>query len=68
MKTVTLHSMLLEIGTWIPTPTEQLEQAKESGITTKNNPRLKSLVSEWRNGYYDECPESIHQSLQNLIP
>ena len=68
ISTVTLHSMLLEMGTWIPTSAQKLEKARESGITTRNNQRLKSLVSAWTRGDYDECPESLHQSLVNLIP
>lgn len=64
----TLHSMLLEMGTWWSSTPDELKRAKESGITTKNNKNLKSLVTAWQNGDYDECPEILHQELINLIP
>jgi hypothetical protein len=64
----TLHSMLLEMGTWLSSTPDELERAKKSGITTKNNKNLKSLVTAWQNGNYDEDPEILHQELLNLIP
>jgi hypothetical protein len=65
---ITLYSMLTELATWISTSQDLLEKAKSSGITTKNNSRLKSLVSEWTSGVYDEDPEILHSSLIGLIP
>lgn len=65
---ITLHSMLLEMGTWLSSTPEELRKAKESGITTGNNKNLKSLVSAWQNGNYDEDPEILHQELLYLIP
>lgn len=65
---ITLHDMLLEMGTWLSSTPEELERAKKSGITTKNNKNLKSLVAAWQNGNYDEDPEILHQALLHLIP
>jgi len=65
---ITLHSMLLEMGTWLSSTPDELKRAKESGITTKNNKNLKSLVTAWQDGNYDEDPEILHQELLNLIP
>ena len=65
---ITLHSMLIEMGTWLSSTADELERAKKSGITTKNNKNLKSLVEAWQNGNYDEDPEILHQELLNLIP
>ena len=67
-RTITLHSMLLEMGTWLASTPEELKKAEHSGIHTGNNKNLKSLVTAWENGNYDEDPEILHQSLLNLIP
>lgn len=67
-KEITLHSMLLEMGTWLSSTPDELQRAKQSGITDRNNKNLKSLVAAWENGNYDEDPEILHQSLLNLIP
>jgi hypothetical protein len=65
---ITLHDMLLEMGTWLSSTPEELEMAAKSGITNRNNKNLKSLVTAWEDGNYDEDPEILHQSLLNLIP
>lgn len=65
---ITLHDMLLEMGTWLSSTPEELERAEKSGITNRNNKNLKSLVTAWEDGNYDEDPEILHQSLLNLIP
>jgi|694.fasta_scaffold03814_35 hypothetical protein len=65
---ITLHDMLLEMGTWLSSTPEELERAAKSGITNRNNKNLKSLVTAWEDGNYDEDPEILHQSLLNLIP
>jgi hypothetical protein len=66
--TITLHDMLLEMGTWLASTPEELERAKQSGITNRNNKNLKSLVTAWEDGNYDEDPEILHQELLHLIP
>ena len=65
---ITLHDMLLEMGTWLSSTPEELERAKKSGITDRNNKNLKSLVTAWEDGNYDEDPEILHQELLHLIP
>lgn len=65
---ITLHDMLLEMGTWLSSTPEELERAKKSGITNRNNKNLKSLVTAWEDGNYDEDPEILHQELLRLIP
>ena len=67
-RTITLHSMLLEMGTWLASTTDELDRAEQSRIHTGNNRNLKSLVTAWENGNYDEDPEILHQALLNLIP
>jgi len=42
--------------------------AAKSGITNRNNKNLKSLVTAWEDGNYDEDPEILHQELLHLIP
>ena len=64
----TLHSMLLEMGTWCRSTADQLERAEKSGITTKNNKDLKRLVADWQRGAYDEAPEYLHNELLRLLP
>jgi hypothetical protein len=66
--TITLADMLQEMGTWISTPIEKMEKAKASGITNKNNKNLKSLITAWEDGNYDEDPDLLHQALTHLIP
>jgi len=65
---ITLECMLLEMGTWISTSADQLARARTSGVTNKNNKNLKSLVTAWEDGRYDEDPEILHQELLHLIP
>ena len=65
---ITLYDMLLEMGTWLSSTADELERAKKSGITNKNNKNLKSLVTAWEDGNYDEDPEILHQALLHLIP
>jgi len=65
---ITLHDMLLEMGTWLSSTPEELEMAVKSGITNRNNKNLKSLVTAWEDGNYDEDPEILHQELLHLIP
>jgi hypothetical protein len=65
---ITLHDMLLEMGTWLSSTPDELERAKQSGITNRNNKNLKSLVTAWEDGNYDEDPEILHQELLHLIP
>ena len=65
---ITLYDMLLEMGTWLSSTADELERAKKSGITNKNNKNLKSLVTAWEDGNYDEDPEILHQELLHLIP
>ncbi len=65
---ITLHDMLLEMGTWLSSTPDELERAKQSGITDRNNKNLKSLVTAWEDGNYDEDPEILHQELLHLIP
>jgi PIN domain nuclease of toxin-antitoxin system len=60
--------MLLEMGTWLASTPEELERAAKSGITNRNNKNLKSLVTAWEDGNYDEDPEILHQELLHLIP
>jgi PIN domain nuclease of toxin-antitoxin system len=67
-RTITLHSMLLEMGTWLASTDDELDRAEQSRIHTGNNKNLKSLVTAWENGNYDEDPEILHQALLNLIP
>jgi len=65
---ITLHDMLLEMGTWLSSTADELERAKKSGITNRNNKNLKSLVTAWEDGKYDEDPDILHQELLHLIP
>ena len=65
---ITLHDMLLEMGTWLSSTPDELERAKQSGITNRNNKNLKTLVTAWEDGNYDEDPEILHQELLHLIP
>lgn len=67
-RTITLHSMLLEMGTWLHTTPVELELAKQSGIHSGNNKNLARLVQAWQAGSYDEDPEILHQELLCLIP
>jgi len=66
-QTVTLASMLAEMGTWIDT-SKWIPQAEKSGISTDNSPRLRQLVQSWINGNYDEDPEILVQELTYLLP
>lgn len=66
--TITLHSMLLEMGTWLTNTGEELELAKRSGIHSGNNKNLESLIQDWQAGLYDEDPMTLHQELLALIP
>jgi len=59
METVSLYDLMQEMGTWNQFTPEQLQAAKESNITTKNNKDLKRLYNGWAGGYYDEDPEAL---------
>ena len=63
-----LYDMLQEMETWFTVKLEDLEAAKASGITTKNNPKLASLVKQWGSGTYDNDPDYMLNYLLELIP
>jgi hypothetical protein len=62
----TLLSMFHELNSFV-TCAQHFDAAAKSGITVSNNKTFASLVREWSNGDYDECPELLVQGLTNLI-
>ena len=67
MAKVTLHSFLLEMGTWFNTPAETLQKAEAAVLTAQENKKLKSLMKDWQNGRYDECPEMLYNELLYIL-
>jgi hypothetical protein len=67
MKKLSLYDLMQEIRSFTPIDSVSLEKAKQSGINTRNSPKLKSLLNEWINGVYDEDPDYLAQELECLI-
>lgn len=64
----TLHSILLELGTWFTTPEETLMLAQKSGIDTANNEDLYDYVLDWQLGSYDDDIRLLYDRVLDLIP
>jgi len=63
----TLYDMLQELQTWFKVDKEDLLKAKLSGINMKNNDEFADLVYAWRDGIYDEDPDSLLNELLNML-
>jgi len=63
---VTILSMLQELNSFLDCKM-YFEEAKESKINTKNNPKFRELVKDWIGGKYDESPELLVQRITSLL-
>ena len=63
---VTILSMLQELNSFVDCK-RYFEEAKDSKINTKNNPKFRGLVKDWIGGEYDECPELLVQRITSLL-
>jgi hypothetical protein len=61
-----LHDICTELQSFVSFDKKDLDAAKKSKITTKNNSSLKRLVSAWEYGRYDEDIDSLKSELINL--
>ena len=64
--TLSLLEMLQELNSFVDCK-RYFEEAKDSKIDTKNNPKFRGLVKEWAEGKYDECPELMVQRVTFLL-
>jgi len=63
---VTILSMLQELNSFVDCK-RYFEEAKDSKINTKNNPKFRGLVKDWIGGEYDESPELLVQRVTSLL-
>jgi hypothetical protein len=63
---VTILSMLQELNSFVDCK-RYFEEAKDSKINTKNNPKFRGLVKDWIGGKYDESPELLVQRITSLL-
>ena len=67
MKKLSLYDFMQEIKSFTPIDSVSLEKAKQSGINTRNSPKLKLLLDRWIKGMYDEDPDYLAQELEGLV-
>lgn len=61
---INLESMFRELESFIKIDQNYIDKA--STINAANDKTLKSLISDWKSGKYDEDPEILYQSLKHL--
>jgi hypothetical protein len=66
-KTLSIYSFLTELQSFVEIEASILDKAKASDINTGNNGTLKNLLIHWSRGTYDEDPQSLVDSITNLI-
>ena len=59
--------MLTELQSWFNPSKELLSKAKQSNITTKNNPQFRQLVDGWMEGMFDEDPRLVYDEITFLL-
>jgi len=65
--TVTILGILEELKVYTPVSEESLQKAKDSNIDSLNNTNFKSLISGWKNGWYDEDPDLLVSEIETLL-
>lgn len=64
----TLYNFMGEISTYSKRITPEIrEKAKDSNISTDNSPVLKTYISKWIKGVYDEDPDYLADDLIQLL-
>lgn len=62
-----IYGLFLQLSSWMDITHSQLEQAKKSSITNKNNKIFAKISKDWLSGRYEDNPESIYDRAIKLL-
>ena len=62
-----IYGLFLQLSSWMNITRSQLEQAKKSSITNKNDKIFAKIAKDWLSGDYQDNPKSIYDRAIKLL-